>query len=170
MRGGRCPHHAQSGRPRCRLNERIIKLLATGFGSGLAPLAPGTMGTLTGVPLYLLLDAFSWPNYFFAVLMMTGAAIYLSQAAEKLYAAQDPPCIVIDEIVGFLWTMLDVPPTFATLFLGFILFRFFDIAKPFPVRALQDKLPGGYGVVGDDVMAGIYSCLVLHLLMIFSLL
>lgn len=128
------------------------------------------MGTLAGIPLYLLMAAFSWPAYFFTLLILTGVAIYLSQTAEKLYAAHDPPCVVIDEMVGFLWTMFYVPPTLTGIILGFIFFRFFDILKPFPVRTLQDKLPGGYGVVGDDVMAGIYSSLILHLLIRFSLL
>ncbi len=126
------------------------------------------MGTLVSIPLYLLLTTSTWPTYFFLLLLLTGTAIYLSRAAEILYAAKDPPCIVIDEVVGFLWTMLWVPPTLPGIILGFIFFRLFDILKPFPIRALQDKLPGGYGVVGDDVMAGIYSCLVLHLLIRFS--
>ena len=151
------------------LTERMIKLIATGFGSGLAPLAPGTMGTLAAIPFYLLLTFLAPPAYLFILLGLTGAAVYLSRAAEKLYAAKDPPCIVVDEVVGFLWTMLGVAPTLPGIILGFIFFRFFDIAKPFPVRTLQDKLPGGYGVVGDDVMAGIYSSLVLHLLIRFSL-
>lgn len=128
------------------------------------------MGTLACLPLYLLLTTFTWPAYFFTLLLLTGTAVYLSQAAEKLYAAKDPPCIVIDEAVGFLWTMLWVPPTLPGIILGFLSFRLFDILKPFPVRTLQDKLPGGYGVVGDDVMAGIYSCLALHLLIRLSLL
>jgi phosphatidylglycerophosphatase A len=75
---------------------------------------------------------------------------------------------VIDEVVGLLWTMFYVPPTIPAVIIGFILFRFFDIVKPFPVRLLQDKLPGGYGVVGDDVMAGIYSNLARQVLIKFS--
>lgn len=148
--------------------EKLIKLLATGFGSGYAPVAPGTAGTMVGVLLYLLLAALPWPAYLFFLLVFTAAAVYLAREAEVIFGKKDPPCIVIDEVVGFLWTMLTVPTTIPAVIIGFILFRFFDIVKPFPVRLLQDKLPGGYGVVGDDVMAGIYSNLALQVLIKFS--
>jgi len=150
---------------RCNLKERLIKLVATGFGCGLAPALPGTVGTLPGIPLYLLLTAFGWPAYLLFLIVFTGGAVYIAQAAEGLFAAKDPPRIVIDEVAGFLWTMFLVPPTLAGIFFGFIFFRFFDIVKPYPIRLFQDKLPGGYGVVADDVMAGIYSNLALHILM-----
>lgn len=95
-------------------------------------------------------------------------AAYLAREAEVIFGQKDAPCIVIDEVVGLLWTMLYVPATILAVIIGFILFRFFDILKPFPVRLLEDKLPGGYGVVGDDVMAGIYSNLVLQVLIKYS--
>ena len=129
--------------------------------------APGTAGTLAGIPLFFIFSAFLWPAYLFLLFLFTGAAVYITAEAEKIFGEKDPPCIVIDEITGFLWTMFFVPPTLACIFLGFILFRFFDIFKPFPVRILHDKLPGGYGVVGDDVMAGIYSNIALHVLIKF---
>ena len=157
-----------SAKGRCKLRESIIKFLATGFGSGYMPRAPGTAGTLVGVAFFLLFSPLSWPVYLILLVLITGAAVYIAAAAEDLFAAKDAPVIVIDEITGFLWTMFYVPPSLAGLFIGFICFRFFDIVKPFPVRSLQDKLPGGYGIVGDDVMAGIYSNLALQVLMIFS--
>ncbi len=150
--------------------EKAIKFAATGCGSGLAPLAPGTVGTLVGIPVYVFFALFPWPAYLLALLSFTTTAAYVAQRAEALYALKDPPRVVIDEMAGFLWTMFCVPPAWSTVLAGFMLFRFFDIVKPFPVRALQDKLPGGYGVVGDDVMAGIYSNLVLQILMRFSIL
>ena len=145
-----------------------FKLLATGFGSGYAPGAPGTAGTVVGVLLYLLLAYLPWPVYLLFLLVFTATAVYLAGEAEVIFGQKDHPCIVIDEVVGFLWTMFCVPSTIPGVILGFILFRFFDIVKPFPVRLLQDKLPGGYGVVGDDVLAGIYSNLALQVLIKFS--
>lgn len=150
------------------LKEKFIKLLATGFGSGYVPLAPGTAGTLVGILLYLPLVALPWPAYLLFLLLCTAAAVYLAQVAEVIFRKKDHSCIVVDEMVGLLWTMFYVPTTIPAVIIGFILFRFFDIVKPFPVRLLQDRLPGGYGVVGDDVMAGIYSNLVLQVLIIFS--
>src|SRR3972149_9298057 len=144
--------------------ETLIKLSAAGFGIGFVPFAPGTAGTLAGIPLFFILSSFSWCGYLFLLACFTGAAVYLAGAAEVLFGKKDPPCIVIDEIAGFLWTMLWVSSTLVHVLLGFILFRAFDIIKPFPVRSFQDKLPGGYGIVGDDVMAGISSNLALQIL------
>lgn len=152
------------GRQMSALQERLIKLTATGFGSGYAPFAPGTAGTLVGIPLFFIFSLLPWPLYLFLLAFFTGAAVYVAQAAEKLFAKKDAPSIVIDEITGFLWTMFYVSPTLAGVLGGFLLFRLFDIAKPFPMRSIQDKLPGGYGIVGDDVMAGIYGNLVLQIL------
>ncbi len=150
---------------RCSLKERLIKFAATGFGLGHVPVAPGTAGALAGIPLFLIFSLFSWPVYLLFLAALTALSVYLAQAAEGYFGKKDAPCIVIDEIAGFLWAMTLVAPTPARVISGFILFRFFDILKPFPIRTLQDKLPGGCGIVGDDVLAGIYSNLVLHFLM-----
>lgn len=141
--------------------------MATGFGSGFTPVAPGTAGTLVGIPLFFIFSAFPWMVYLLFLAAFTCAAVYIAQAAENLFGKKDSPRIVIDEITGFLWTMFYVPPSFACIFFGFIFFRFLDIAKPFPIRSLQEKLPGGYGVVGDDVMAGIYANIALQALIKF---
>ena len=146
------------------MKGKLIKLAATGFGIGFMPFAPGTAGTLVGIPLFFIFSFLPWYGYLFLLACFTGAAVYLAGAAEVLFGKKDPPCIVIDEITGFLWTMLSVSPILVHALLGFILFRSFDIIKPFPVRSFQDKLPGGYGIVGDDVMAGIYSNLALQIL------
>jgi phosphatidylglycerophosphatase A len=149
------------------LKEKFIKLGAAGLGSGFIPAAPGTAGTLAGIPFFLVFSAFSLPVYLLFLAVFTCAAVYLAQAAETLFGKKDPPCIVIDEIVGFLWAMICIPPTLIYTCSGFILFRLFDIAKPFPIRRLQDKLPGGYGVVGDDIMAGVYANIALRFLIKF---
>jgi phosphatidylglycerophosphatase A len=109
------------------------------------------------VPVYLLIAPLTWPLYLITTLAFTFLAIYISQEAEKLYAKKDAQCIVIDEIAGYLWTMLFVTPTVWHCAAGFALFRIFDIVKIFPAGYFQRKLPGGYGVVADDWAAGIYG-------------
>jgi len=145
------------------LNKRFVRIVATGLGSGLSPLVPGTMGTVVGIPLYLVFSGFPWPVYLLTVLALTVLAVYVSGEAERLYNRKDAPCIVIDEIVGLQWTMFLVTPTFVHIAVGFVLFRIFDITKVFPARFFQNKLPGGYGVVMDDVAAGWWSNAILLL-------
>jgi len=93
-------------------------------------------------------------------------AVYVSQEAEKLFRKKDAPQIVIDEMAGFQFTMFLVTPTAWHILCGFLLFRFFDITKVFPARLCEERLPGGYGVVGDDIIAGIYANLSLTLLIL----
>jgi phosphatidylglycerophosphatase A len=152
---------------RCLLSDKFIKVVATGFGSGFAPFAPGTAGTIVAIPVYLIFSPLSWPLYLLSALALTFLAVYVSQEAEKVFDKKDAPQIVIDEIAGFLWTMSLVSPTLRHVLLGFFLFRFFDIIKPFPARLCQERLPGGYGVVFDDVVAGIYANIVLLALIAF---
>jgi phosphatidylglycerophosphatase A len=140
---------------------------ATGLGSGYAPLAPGTAGTIVAIPLYLMFSLFSWPLYLLSSLAFTCLACIMAGEAERIYREKDPPRVVIDEIAGFLWTMFLVTPTAAHVIGGFILFRVFDIVKPFPARTVQDRLPGGYGIVGDDLVAGIYGNAALAVLIKF---
>jgi len=138
--------------------------VATGFGIGFIPYSPGTAGTILAVFLFWLLKGLIWYNYFVVTLAFTLFAIYISGKAEIIFAKKDAPFIVIDEIAGFLWAMLLLSPSPRNLLLSFLFFRFFDIIKPYPVKLMQNKLPGGWGVVGDDVMAGILSTVSLNLL------
>ena len=149
------------------LVDKLIKVVAIGFGSGLVPFAPGTAGTLVGIPIYLALSRVPWSIYFAIVVAITFLACYVSHEAERIFGEKDPPRVVIDEIVGFLWTMFLVGPTFLHVLVGFILFRFFDILKVFPAGYFQKKLPGGFGVVMDDVVAGMYSNIALLLIIKF---
>ena len=144
-------------------NEKIIKILATGFGSGLSPFAPGTMGTLVGIPVCLVCLPLTWPARLFFVIILSALAIFISGRAETLYLRKDDQRIVIDEIVGFQVAMLPVAITGLNICAAFALFRLFDILKPFPVNKLQD-LPGGLGVVIDDVGAGIYAGVIMFAL------
>jgi phosphatidylglycerophosphatase A len=144
-------------------SEKIIKLLAAGFGSGLTPFAPGTIGTLVGIPICLVCLPLTWPLRFLVVVVLSALAIFISGRAEMIYQKKDDQRVVIDEIAGFQVAMLPVAITGLHLCVAFVLFRIFDIWKPFPIRNLQ-QLPGGWGVVIDDVAAGIYAGIVMLLL------
>ncbi len=145
------------------MNQKIIKFLACGFGSGLLPVAPGTFGTLVGVPICLLCLPLPWFLRLLVVMVLMVLSVYIAGRAEEIYAKKDDQRIVIDEIIGFQVAMLPVAITGVHLGVAFVLFRIFDILKPFPLNSLQ-KLPGGWGVVMDDVGAGVYAGLILFLL------
>ncbi len=151
------------------MHDRLIRIAATGLGSGLSPFAPGTAGTLVGIPVYMIFSRFPWPLYLLSIVAFSLFAVYVSQEAEKIYNEKDPGRIVIDEIAGFQVTMFLVAPTVWHIFCGFILFRAFDIIKPFPIRLCERSLPGGYGVVGDDIAAGMYGNIILLLFIGFIL-
>jgi phosphatidylglycerophosphatase A len=108
----------------------------------------------------------SWRAYILASLVFIWMAVLVSSVAEAIYRRKDDGRIVIDEVVGFLVTMLFVPHTWKAVALGFVLFRIFDVLKPPPARKLQD-LRGGVGVVIDDLVAGVYACVCLHVLLYF---
>jgi phosphatidylglycerophosphatase A len=148
------------------LNEKLITFLATGFGSGLVPFAPGTAGTLIGVLICLIFIPLPWIVRLAAVLALLALSFYVADQAEKIYQKKDDQRIVIDEIIGFQITMLPVAINVPGICAGFVLFRIFDILKPFPIKNLQ-RLPGGWGIVVDDVIAGIYAGAVLWLLVYF---
>jgi phosphatidylglycerophosphatase A len=144
--------------------NKIALLLSTWFGCGLITPAPGTMGTLGAIPLVIL---FAYAGDLFQPLLIIIFAIISVWAAgsrSKRLNREDPPQVVIDEVAGFLVTFCFLPLTWKNLILGFILFRLFDIIKPFPIRRLE-KLKGGLGIVMDDLAAGIYSNLCLRLVL-----
>ncbi len=147
--------------------DKIIKLMATWFGLGDLPKAPGTFGTLGGIPVVLLL-ALIGNNYFYAVFIAIFFAfsVYISSEAEKIYGEKDAQNIVIDEVLGYVVTLFMVPVNMMTVVLAFLLFRFFDITKIYPIRALQ-KIKGGMGVVIDDFAAGIFANLVLQFILFY---
>ncbi len=145
------------------MNQKIVKFLACGFGSGLLPVAPGTFGTLAGVPICLLCLPLPWFLRLLFVLALTALSVYVASRAEEIYQKKDDQRIVIDEIVGFQVAMLPVAITGLHLGVAFVLFRIFDILKPFPLNRLQ-SLPGGWGVVMDDVGAGVYAGILMLLL------
>jgi len=149
------------------LTPFLIKVAATGFGSGYAPIAPGTAGSLVGIVLYLALTRLPWPLQLVTILFLALLAVYVSGEAEKIFNKKDSSYIVIDEIVGQQFALFLVPPKILYVALGFFLFRLFDIVKPPPAAFCQAHLPGGWGVVMDDVAAGIYTNILLLLVVYF---
>ncbi len=144
--------------------DTLITLVATGFYTGYFPFAPATFSTLTaGIVLYLLVAQFSPLWYGIITLLVLFGAIRIADRAEKLFQRQDCPAIVIDELVGFLITMFLVPCTWHYIAGGFIIFRIFDILKPPPANLFNRRKHGGLDIVMDDVAAGIYANLLLHL-------
>jgi len=138
--------------------RRLIHFFASGFGAGLAPIAPGTAGTLAAIPIYLLLDATLGPALYAAVVLaMFALGVWLCHETERDLGERDAGQIVWDEIVGYLVTMWLAPRGWGWVVLGFFLFRLFDIWKPFPIRALERRIPGGFGIMFDDVLAGLYA-------------
>lgn len=140
---------------------RFVMLFASGFGAGFSPVVPGTLGTLVAIPIYYFVSSISFPFYELTLVAFFFFSSWISNQAESHWGTKDDQRIVIDEIMGFLVTMLWIPKTLFFIAAGFILFRFFDILKPFPIRRLE-RVKSGYGVVLDDVLAGIYSNIVLH--------
>ncbi|MBA6264388.1 MAG: phosphatidylglycerophosphatase A [Colwellia sp.] len=141
-----------------------IHFLALGFGSGLLPKAPGTYGTLAAIPLYLLLAPTSMSTYLTIVIIMSIAGIYICGKAAKDAGVHDHGAIVWDEIVGFLITMFMVPLSWQSIVVGFILFRIFDIFKPWPISYIDKNLHGGLGIMVDDIIAGLAALFCMHLI------
>lgn len=142
----------------------FVKLLATWGGSGYAPVASGTFGTLAAIPFYLVLAQLPLSLYLLTLVAFFFLACWVSGRAEVIFQEQDSGKIVIDEVVGYLVTMAAIPLDWRYVVIGFFLFRFFDIVKIPPARWFDRELKNGYGVVLDDVAAGVYAWLVLWLL------
>ena len=134
-----------------------VHFFALGFGSGLLRPAPGTWGTLVGVLIYLLLTSISVPVYILLCIVLFVVGIWLCEISCRDAGVHDHGAIVWDEIVGLLVTMAFVPFSWPALLVGFLLFRFFDILKPWPIRALDRQVGGGFGVMLDDLLAGLIA-------------
>lgn len=146
------------------LMRKPVHWLAFGFGSGLSPKAPGTMGTLVAVPLYLLLAELPLAGYVWVLLLSFAIGVWLCHKTAAEMGVHDHGGIVWDEFVGFWLTMLLAPEGWQWVIVGFVAFRFFDIVKPWPIRWLDRHVHGGFGIMIDDVVAGIFAWLTLQLL------
>lgn len=144
------------------LLKHPIHFLALGFGSGLAPKAPGTFGTLMAIPLYLLMQPLSVVNYLIVVAIVSIAGIYICDKSAAMMGEHDHPGIVWDEFAGYFITMIAVPFEWVWVLLGFGLFRLFDILKPQPIGWLDKHVKGGFGIMVDDILAGVMAALCLH--------
>ncbi|MEE4266384.1 MAG: phosphatidylglycerophosphatase A [Desulfobacteraceae bacterium] len=146
--------------------NKTAVFLATGFYIGKIPVAPGTFGSLIGLPLCFLLAGIQLSAAIIAALLIIALAIWISNVAEQVLERKDPGCIVVDEIAGMVVTLIGLPLNLTTVTIGFILFRILDILKPFPIRILEKRLPGGLGIVADDVAAGIFANALIRILLV----
>jgi phosphatidylglycerophosphatase A len=151
-----------------KFRERAILFAATGCYIGTLPMAPGTFGSLIGVPVCFLLSRLNFLQSIVGLSILIFLAIAIASAAEKILRQKDPGQIVIDEIAGLAVTFAGVTFNLMTLLAGFIIFRVFDILKPFPIRFLEKRIGGGTGVVLDDVLAGVYANLGVRLVIYIS--
>jgi len=144
--------------------NRLAVIVATFGYVGLCPIAPGTAGSAAGLLVYALVSrvGLGVPEAA-AILLLSAAGVLSGRAAERHFGCVDPGPVVIDEVVGMLVTLFLVPVGWTGVLVGFVLFRVFDVAKPYPAGRLE-RLPGGLGMVADDVMAGVYANLALRLL------
>jgi phosphatidylglycerophosphatase A len=142
-----------------------IHFLSLGFGSGLAPKAPGTFGTLLGLPLYWLISAYALNTQLVLILVLFLLGIYFCQVTGDALGVSDHGGIVWDEIVAMMLVLTFVPMHWFWWLLAFALFRLFDIWKPFPIRQLDANLKGGLGVMLDDLLAAIDAILILKILL-----
>ena len=134
-----------------------VHFLAFGFGAGLAPVAPGTVGTLVAVPLELATRALELPTRAGLVIAVCLIGVYLCGESARRLAAHDHPGIVWDEIAGYMITMLAAPDGWIWVAAGFVLFRIFDVLKPWPIRELDHGISGGVGIMLDDIVAGLFA-------------
>ena len=150
------------------LLKNPVHLLSVGFGSGLAPKAPGTFGTIAALPFWYVLQ-FLPPAYYVVVLILAFIlGVYLCGATADALGVHDHGGIVWDEFVGLWIALFMVPMHLGWILLGFALFRLFDIWKPWPIRVLDAKVHGGFGIMIDDVLAGVYAYLTLQILYVLS--
>ncbi|MCJ7832830.1 MAG: phosphatidylglycerophosphatase A [Deltaproteobacteria bacterium] len=145
----------------------LILFLSSGTYLGYIPLASGTFGTLWGLPIFYWLSA---RPIWFQIVFTVGSiflAVFLAGQAEKIWNKKDPSQVVIDEIVGYMAAVVWMPFSWEIALAAFFIFRAMDIFKPYPIRKIDQNLPGGWGIVLDDVLAGIYTHLLLRLWIYF---
>jgi phosphatidylglycerophosphatase A len=145
--------------------DRLALLWGTGFGTGYSPVVSGTVGTLVGIPLYLLLHRYTFvlcgeaaglALYLAVTALLFFAGVAAANRLEKRFRRKDPSQVVADEVVGYLVAACAITPSLASVVITFVLFRIFDIVKPFPARR-SERLPGGWGIMIDDLWAGLYA-------------
>ena len=144
--------------------QKPSHFIAFGFGSGAAPFAPGTFGTLIAVPFYLAICHLPILLYISLVTIITIASMWLCEHVSQEINVHDHQGMCLDEVVGYLITMIGAPQGLIWIVLGFIFFRVFDIWKPWPINYIDTHVSGGFGMILDDAFAGFYSIIMLKLL------
>lgn len=155
----------EATRPRLTLADRLATLVATGFGSGYSPFAPGTAGSAVGLLLFWPLSRLPLPLQIAATVAVLVLGVAASTRVARRVGLEDPGIVVVDEVVGQWITLVSLPLTPLTAAAGFFLFRVMDVVKPWPARQLE-HLRAGYGIMADDVMAGLYAQLALRVLLL----
>ncbi|MBN1626785.1 MAG: phosphatidylglycerophosphatase A [Deltaproteobacteria bacterium] len=145
---------------------RLSLVLSSWFGAGLAPKAPGTFGTLAAVPPVALIKYLGAASECIFLIVLVPIALWSSHTARNCLEKDDPKEVVIDEAAGFCLSVLLLPFTWISLGLGFLLFRFFDILKPFPIGMIDRRVKGGTGIVLDDIVAGIFANIAARIILI----
>ncbi|MDR3125117.1 MAG: phosphatidylglycerophosphatase A [Endomicrobium sp.] len=145
------------------MKNKIILFLSSAFGAGYIKYAPGTFGTLVGLIVWTLCAPVKYNLQFYWIVSILVISIIISSLAEKIYDTKDDQRIVIDEVAGIWFTLAFLPKTFIFLFLGFVLFRFFDIKKPWIIYKMQN-LKSGLGITLDDVLTGIFANFILQII------
>jgi phosphatidylglycerophosphatase A len=145
-----------------------VHLVAFGFGAGLSPYAPGTFGTLIAIPIVLFVMQFGLVAHLVFAIFASVFGIYVCGESARRLNMHDHPGIVWDEITGFAFTMLLVPVQIYWVLAGFALFRLLDIWKPWPIREADHSLPGGLGIMLDDIIAGIFAAAILFAIKFLS--
>lgn len=144
------------------------QFLASGFGSGLSPIAPGTMGTLAAIPFWFIFATYLpfW-GYITIITLAALAGIVICQKASDELGVHDHGGIVWDEFVGLWITMICVPVSLPNAILGFVVFRFFDVLKPWPIKVIDEKVGGGFGIMLDDIIAALFSWITVQIIILW---
>lgn len=145
-----------------------LYFLAFGLGSGAMPFAPGTFGTLLAIPFYLLLQPLPLFAYIIFVIAFIIASSWISDRVSRDIHVHDHPGMCIDEFAGFFVTMINAPHGWGWIILGFLLFRLFDIWKPWPINVIDEKVHGGFGMVLDDIVAGIFAMIIIQIVKVLT--
>ena len=148
--------------------QNPLYFVAFGLGSGAMPFAPGTFGTLMAIPFYLLLRPLPLPFYLTFVFCFILASSWICERVSRDIQVHDHPGMCLDEFAGFFVTMINAPQGWPWVIAGFLLFRLFDIWKPWPIRFIDEKVHGGFGMIFDDVVAGIFGLVIIQFMAIFT--
>lgn len=148
--------------------DKLIMAIATGLGLGYLPVAPGTWGTLLAFPVHFALKMLTPSGYGIGLAAILLIAIAAAGSAEKILDRKDPGVVVIDEVAGMLVALIGAPDRLVFLAAAFLIFRFFDIVKPMPIRLIDRRINGGIGIVADDLAAGLFTLLAMQAIYFFA--